>query len=178
MSRYEMPQSKADAVTYGIELIFDSLFKLLGILLLGILFGCAWEMVLAVACFSTLRSQAGGFHMKSDLGCFLVVLSVCVLACVGAEYIQELPAVVLAVLSVAILILNKKYAPFFTENNPIEDEQIIKKKNRGAVIFAAAFLLIIWIVPVWKVKLLMLIPVTLETLSILPCWHGKKKRNE
>lgn len=175
MKRYEMTENMAIAVTYGIELLFDTLFKLIALLLLGALFHRTWEVILAVSCFSLLRSQAGGVHMQTNLGCFSSMLAVCVLACVGAEFIQGIPVAVLAVISVGILVLNKRFAPFFTENNPIEDKQIQRRKNIGAVVLAAILLIVIWMVPVWKVKLLMLIPVIIETLSILPCWHGRKK---
>lgn len=173
-----MSETTAIAVTYGIELLFDTLFKLIGLLILGALFHRIGEVILAVVCFSTLRSQAGGVHMRTDLGCFSSMLLVCTLACVGAEYIHELPVAVLAVLSVLILVLNKLFAPFFTENNPIVDEQILRRKNIGAVVLAAIMLVIIWVVPLWKIKMLMLIPVTIETLSILPCWHGRKQEGD
>lgn len=175
LKRNEMSETQAIAVTYGIELIFNSLFKVIGLILLGLVFGRAWDVILSIGCFSLLRSCAGGVHMKSSLGCFLSMALVCVLSCVGADYIGYLPIGVMIALTIGIIVVNKRYAPFFTENNPIEDEKIIKKKNTGAVIISVILLVIIWITPIWNVKMLMLIPVTLETLSILPCWHGIKK---
>lgn len=175
LKRNEMSETQAIAVTYGIELIFNSLFKVIGLILLGLVFGRAWDVILSIGCFSLLRSCAGGVHMKSSLGCFLSMVLVCVLSCVGADYIGYLPVGVMIALTIGIIVVNKLYAPFFTENNPIEDEKIIKKKNIGAVVISVILLVIIWITPIWNVKMLMLIPVTLETLSILPCWHGTKK---
>lgn len=171
LGRSEMSETQAIIVTYGIELIFDSLFKLIGLVILGIIFGRTWEVILSIGCFALLRSSAGGLHMESSLGCFLSMVFVCVTSCAGAELIGELPIAIMVVLSVGIVVLNKLFAPFFTQNNPIEDEQIIKNKNLRAVIISILLLIIIWIVPVWKIKLLILIPVTLESLSILPCWH-------
>ncbi|NLL76975.1 MAG: hypothetical protein GX235_06980 [Clostridiales bacterium] len=173
--RNDMSETQAIAVTYGIELIFNSLFKVIGLVLLGVVFGRAWEVILSIGCFSLLRSCAGGVHVKSSLGCFLSMAFVCVLSCVGAEYISYLPVGVMILLSVGIIVLIKLYAPFFTENNPIEDEKIIKKKNIGAVIISVILLTIIWITPIWEMKMIMLMPITLETLSILPCWHGRSK---
>lgn len=175
LKRNEMSETQAIAVTYGIELIFNSLFKVIGLILLGLVFGRAWDVILSIGCFSLLRSCAGGVHMKSSLGCFLSMALVCVLSCVGADYIGYLPVGVMIALTIGIIVVNKLYAPFFTENNPIEDEKIIKKKNIGAVVISVILLVIIWITPIWNVKMLMLIPVALETLSILPCWHGTKK---
>lgn len=175
LRRNEMSETQAIAVTYGIELIFNSLFKMIGLILLGLVFGRAWDVILSIGCFSLLRSCAGGVHLKSSLGCFLSMAMVCVLSCVGAEYIGYLPIGVMIALTIGIIVVNKLYAPFFTENNPIEDGKLIKKKNIGAVIISVILLAIIWITPIWKLKMIMLIPVTLETLSILPCWHGTKK---
>lgn len=175
LKRNEMSETQAIAVTYGIELIFNSLFKVIGLVLLGLVFGRAWDVILSIGCFSLLRSCAGGVHMKSSLGCFLSMALVCVLSCVGADYIGYLPIGVMIALTIGIIVINKLYAPFFTENNPIEDEKIIEKKNVGAIIISIVLLVIIWVIPIWNVKMIMLIPVTLETLSILPCWHGTKK---
>lgn len=175
LKRNEMSETQAIAVTYGIELIFDSLLKVIGLIILGVVFGRVWDVILSIGCFSLLRSCAGGVHMKSSLGCFLSMAFVCVLSCLGAEYITYIPAAVMAVLSVTIVILNKLYAPFFTENNPIEDERIIRRKNISAAVLSAILLIIMWFTPVWRIKMLILIPVTLETLSIFPCWHGRRK---
>lgn len=176
MKRNEMSETQAIAVTYGIELIFNSLFKLLGLLLLGIIFDRAREVILSVACFSLLRSQAGGVHMKTSIGCFLSMLLVCICACAGAELIESLPIAVFIIIAVGNIVLNKLFAPFFTENNPILDERIIRKKNTGAVVLSMVFFVVAGFVPVWKIKLLILIPVTIETLSILPCWHKRRKK--
>lgn len=178
LKRNEMTETQAVAVTYGIELLFNSLFKIIGLIIIGAIFHRAGEVILALGCFSLLRSSAGGVHMESSLGCFLSMFFICALACIGAEFIPYLPISVLVVLSVVILVLNKLFAPFFTENNPILDEAIIKRKNWGAVIIVAVLLAIIWFVPKLEIKLLMLIPITLETISIFPCWHPKKKAVE
>lgn len=175
LKRKEMSETQAVAVTYGIELLFNSLFKLIGLLLLGIIFHRTWDVILSIGCFSLLRSFAGGVHMKTSLGCFLSMVCVWILSCVGAEYITYLPLAVMIALTVLIVVLIKRYAPFFTQNNPITDEKILRKKNIGAVVTASALLAVIWLVPVWRLKMIMLIPVTLETLSMLPCWHGKRK---
>lgn len=175
LKRKEMSETQAVAVTYGIELLFNSLFKLIGLLLLGIIFHRTWDVILSIGCFSLLRSFAGGVHMKTSLGCFLSMVCVWILSCVGAEYITYLPLAVMIALTVLIVVLIKRYAPFFTQNNPITDERILRKKNIGAALTASALLAVIWLVPVWRLKMIMLIPVTLETLSMLPCWHGKRK---
>lgn len=176
LKRREMSETQAIAVTYGIELIFNSLFKLIGLLVLGIIFHRTWDLILSIGCFSLLRSCAGGIHMKSSLGCFLSMICVWVLSCVGAEYITWLPIGVMVVLTVGIIVLNKLFAPFCTENNPITDKNILKRKNTGAVVIAAALLAVIWLVPIWRIKMIMLIPVTIETLSMLPCWHGRSTK--
>lgn len=168
--RNEMKQGQAEVVAYGIELLFDNLFKLAALLILGILFRRTWEVVLCIGCFSLLRSQAGGVHRKSNIGCFAFMLAVCVLSCIGAEYIQELPTALLAVISVGVVLVNKLCAPFCTVNNPIVDENIRRRKNIWSVALSILFLTAVWLAPMWEVKMLILIPVTIETLTILPWW--------
>lgn len=171
MRRNEMSETQAEVVTYGIELLFNNIFKMIGLLILGILFHRTGEVVLSIACFSLLRSQAGGIHMETNLGCFSSMLLICVLSCAGAECIQELPVVLLAGVSAAVVALNIMYAPFITKNNPIEDKKILRRKHICAVALAILLLAAMWAVPAWSVKMLILVPVTIETLTILPCWH-------
>ncbi|WMC91906.1 accessory gene regulator ArgB-like protein [Kineothrix sp. MB12-C1] len=171
----EMSETQAIAVTYGIELIFNSLFKVIGLVLLGAISGRMWDVIISLVCFSSLRYCAGGLHMKSNLGCFLSMVFVCVSSIAGAEYIHYLPVGIMVGLSIGIIIVNKLFAPFFTENNPIEDKKILRQKNIGAVVIAAVWLIIIWVLPDWYMKMLMLTAITLETLSILPLWHERKK---
>lgn len=163
-------EAQAVAVTYGIELIFDTVLKLIGLMALGVFTGRFPEFLLAIASFSSLRCFAGGAHMRTSLGCFLSMVFVCAAACLGAEYIVAVPFLPLLLLSAGILLSIVLFAPFFTQNNPI-GEPVQKKKRREAIILTVLLLAVIWAVPSEKIRLLMLIPVTIEALSILPCWH-------
>ena len=167
----EMSESQVVAVTYGIELFFDTVLKLIGLILLGIVFGRLPEVLLSIACFSSLRSFAGGVHMETSLGCFLSMVFVCFASCLGAEVITGVPAVLQLVISLLNIVLNVLFAPFFTQNNPIEDKKILKRKRAGAVALSLILMAAAWVIPDWRLKLLILIPVTIESLSILPCWH-------
>lgn len=144
--RNDMSETQAAVVTYGIELLFNTLFKLIGLLILAGLFHRTLEVIVAIVCFSLLRSQAGGVHMQTSIGCFSAMVFIAALSCLGAEFITHLPPALLAGISVGIVVLNKLYAPFFTENNPIEDEKIIKRKNIGAVVLSVLMLAVIWMV--------------------------------
>ena len=174
MRHNEMSETQAEVVTYGIELLFNNIFKFIGLLILGILFHRTGEVVLSIACFSLLRSQAGGLHLETNIGCFSSMMFICILSCAGAEFVHELPLALLVVVSVAIVVLNIVYAPFVTKNKPIEDKMILRRKHICAVVLAVLLLAVMWAVPAWNIKMLILVPVTIETLTILPCWHRKE----
>ena len=175
MGRSEMSQEQAEAVTYGIELIFNSVFKVVVLVLIGLIFHRADEVIIGLGCFSLLRSFAGGVHKETNMGCFLSMLLICVVSSLGAQFITYLPIWLMIIIAIAVLVLIKLFAPFVTENNPIEDPEILKKKKRGAFILSAVLLLAVFIIPIWRIKMLILIPVIIETATILPCWHKNSK---
>lgn len=73
------PISKEDniIVQYGLELIIESLAKIIFILIIGVALGKGIKVFLTLIVFCSLRSQAGGIHAKSNLGCTLFMIFIC-----------------------------------------------------------------------------------------------------
>lgn len=59
-------------ITYGVELLFNTLLKSIVYILLGTLLHQALETVLSIFVFGFLRYFTGGVHAKTDIGCFLI----------------------------------------------------------------------------------------------------------
>lgn len=174
--RYDMSESQVVTVTYGIELLLNNVLKMVALFIIAVIFGRVPEYFIAIGCFASLRSYAGGLHMQTSLGCFLTMLTIFVLSCLGAEYVTYLPLWALIGAAAVSIVILSIYAPFYTKNNPIRDPQIIKKKKAGSIILAAVFFMAAALIPVMSVKMLILVPITIESLSILPIWHVLEKK--
>lgn len=152
-------------VQYGIELTLNSILKILLILLIGLLFGVWRYFALILLVFSSTRTFAGGRHCNTHMGCFLSMLGICLCGMFFHSYIPVLPPIPRYILSVVILLVIIVFTPLNSLVNPIEEKYIVRKRV-GSLLMA-----IIWIVIMnyfSRISYCILIPLTIEALSILP----------
>lgn len=114
-------------VLYGIQLLVESTFKIVVMMLFSACIGKLEECIQFLVVFCPLRTLAGGAHCRTNIGCTCVffgiffegmvfekcgisvwLAEVCVCACMGVCL---------------------KWAPSTTENNPITDK-IIRRRNK------------------------------------------------
>lgn len=92
MSRIQnYSKEKEVVVTYGIELILNSLLKAVIYILIGTLLGKMLEVVTAIVVFAAVRKCAGGVHAKSDMGCFLLTGAIVFTAAYGTGFLIYFP---------------------------------------------------------------------------------------
>lgn len=163
------------AIRYGIELYFDSLIKILVLILIGAICGRFIETVVVISCFCLLRGEAGGIHMQTSIGCFLSMCSMTIVSVVGAEIIPELSVYTVIFVFLLSLILIYCYAPYATSNNPISDETIRAHKKIKAIIITMVYMIIALLVQENRLRALILIPVIIEIITILPFWKRKEE---
>lgn len=77
-------------ITYGVELIFNTLLKSIVYILLGMLLHQTLETVLSIFVFGFLRYFTGGVHAKTDMGCFLITGGI-VFGAVFVPYVWIVP---------------------------------------------------------------------------------------
>src|SRR5690606_22865170 len=56
---------------YGLTLLIGTISKIIGFIIIGLLTGLLMEILVFIIFFSGLRLQAGGYHAKTVLNCFL-----------------------------------------------------------------------------------------------------------
>lgn len=111
MSRIEnYSKEKEIVVTYGIELILNSLLKAVIYILIGTLLGKTLEVVTAIAVFAALRKCAGGAHARSDTGCFLITGAIVFTAAFGTGFLMHCP-ILYSVLPLISEVLYLCFAP-------------------------------------------------------------------
>lgn len=64
-------EEDAEVYEYGLILLIGTLLKIIGFAAVGLITGYMKEIVVFLIFFSGLRIQAGGYHAKSVLNCFL-----------------------------------------------------------------------------------------------------------
>lgn len=72
--------------TYGIELLLNSLLKIMIYLAIGCIMGKGMKVIEALFVFGILRKLSGGRHAKTSLGCFLITGIILILG-IGVPYI-------------------------------------------------------------------------------------------
>lgn len=162
------------AIRYGIELYLDSFIKIILIFCLGLICGKGVEVVIVIGSFCTLRSQAGGIHMKSSAGCFFSMVIITLISVVGAEIF--VPITIPIAISLIIISLTILYfcAPYSTYNNPITDKKVIRLKKCKAMILTILLGVVACISKSVNLRALILIPVIIEIITILPFWRRKE----
>lgn len=129
---------------YGLTLLIGTIGKIIGFIIIGLLTGLLKEILVFIIFFSSLRLQAGGYHAKTVLSCFLGTL---VLIGFAILFIKILPtsyqplfnlfSIVISILLVCL------YSPLESENRPLTEEEktLYRKRSILAVIVGSIFIL-------------------------------------
>lgn len=128
---------------YGLLLFIEILLDIIGFLILGLLFDCLDLLVVYLTTFGIVRMNAGGYHAKTFIGCFL---SISGLALVSVEIMSlysghHFTYLILGVLSGALIMI---MAPLDTESKPLSDKR--KQKCRVKTIYFTLATIIISII--------------------------------
>lgn len=170
-----------EITAYGIEVLLDTLTKLVAFILIAIFFGCLQEMLIVLVVFSSLRFFAGGFHMRSNLGCFMSMLLIFVFSiCLEKFFIFNqvvIPRELLAFVFLTLIGVVFLYAPSTTLNNPIKDKSILHKKKFYSVLLSGVLSFVTCFMP-GNTKVLILVPFLCEVVTILPIVNYKSIREE
>jgi len=133
-----------EVYAYGLELFLSAVFEVFAVLILGILFGRFFETIAFFAAFIPLRSYAGGYHAKTHLGCFFVLLVIyslilLVLHTIPISFIGFVSLICVGVSVFPIL----KFAPLADKNKPIGPQQYKEFRKKSVLIFLVQSIIII-----------------------------------
>lgn len=174
---YPMDEERTVAVKYGIEILLNTGLKFIGLFVLAALCGRVSEAFIAIICFSLLRTNAGGFHLHSSMGCFMGMCFIAGISVFLSERIFYLNLLGACIIILIITNLMYRYAPCSTSNNPIKNPRTVNKKKAYAVLTVWGIGAFILAIPDVKIKILLLIPLIIETISILPIFNMRNKYN-
>lgn len=125
-------------ILYGIQVFLNSSLKLSGILLTGLLLHHFWTVLISMTVFCSMRYWTGGWHSKSHLGCFSIMLISCVTPSLLMGVNGKWAEWILRGMMIYSVYRVFRYAPCNSKVNPIEDPKCLQRKKIGSIIEIAA----------------------------------------
>ena len=133
--RKEMPEvddEKAEVIYYGLQNIVGEIPKIFLMLAIAYVLGIfKWALFTFLALFPY-KGASGGVHLKTHLGCItFTTIFYCIIPFISQYFVLPMTAkcIIIATVWIFGMIMIKLYAPADTENVPILDTKVRKKKQ-------------------------------------------------
>lgn len=169
-----------EVLVYGYVLILENAYKLLILLAIALLTHTLFETVITIGSLVLLRNYGGGIHCHGSIGCALSMIGVWLAGLFVSKI--AIPTPVLVVMSGIIIWTIVRYAPQTTDNNPIRDKRVLKRKRIGAIL---VMILLFWVAFmsgfVWKrldIVNMIITSMLIEVISILGLVNKEEKSDE
>lgn len=120
---------------YGLELLISTLLNGVIALVLALFSRTLWQCICFLVVFIFLRKSAGGFHVKTHLGCCSILAAVLGIFIVFIKFvhIEEYPIVSLAAVVFSIIMI-LRFAPLEHENKPITEKGKTRLRKNSIVL--------------------------------------------
>ncbi|MGB8455008.1 MAG: accessory gene regulator B family protein [Anaerocolumna sp.] len=154
---------------FGIENFMMKAGHIVSYIIIGLLFQLLPELLVFLTVFIPLRENAGGYHAKTPLKCYILscctVLTLLCIICFITESMMEF-SIVLAVVSSLVLFL---IAPVDTENKPLDEAELTYYKSKaGFIIIIELGLVLIFRMLLWnELSFIVALSLTYELLIVL-----------
>ena len=165
----EVDDERAEVINYGLQIIFGEIPKICITLLIALILGIFKLTLLAFILIMPYRSTSGGFHLHTHLGCILATtLTYCGTAFLSKYLIIDDTIRYILILFVWIfsMIMIKLYVPADTEDVPILETKIRKKKQIASYIIVTITTIISVIYPNYIISNILIIGTVIQTISI------------
>lgn len=163
-------EERKEVIMYGLELIVGEIPKLILLILLAFVLKIGLLVIFAYISMLPYKSAAGGFHLKSHIGCiigtFIVYFGNVLLSkylIIQPDYIRY---IVLGVTWIFSMFMISLYAPADTVNVPILRKKERKTKKILSYIFMTLTLLASFLIKESVISNILLINVIIESISI------------
>ena len=171
--RQEMPDiddEEAEVIKYGLELIIGEVPKILLLFIIAIVLKIGWLVIFAYFTMLPYKIVAGGFHLKTNIGCTIGTLSIYYGNVLIIKYITWTQIytkyIVILIAFVFSMIMVSLYAPADTVNLPILTKRERKTKRILSYVFATITLLVAIIIKDNILSNILLLNVLIESICI------------
>lgn len=170
--RKEMPDiddERAEIILYGLQLIVGEVPKIILLFAVAILLKIGWLVIFAYATMLPYKIVAGGFHLKTNLGCMIgtfvvyfgnVLISKYIVLFTETKYLLTLFTLIFSIIMICL------YAPADTINLPILRQKERKTKKVLSYILAIITLIASLLVQNSTLSNILLFNVLIETICI------------
>lgn len=169
----EMPEisdERAEIIKYGLQLIIGEIPKVILLILIAIIMKIGWLVIFAYLTMLPYKIVAGGFHLKTHIGCtigtFVVYFGNVLISknlLLQPIYIKYIIVGVVWIISIIMISL---YAPADTINLPILRKKERKTKKILSYIFATITLIVAILVNNNTLSNILILNVLIESISI------------
>ncbi len=171
--RQEMPEiddEKAEVIRYGLELIIGEIPKIVLLFVIAIILKIGWLVVFAYFTMLPYKIVAGGFHLKTNIGCTIGTLTIYYGNVLISKYITWTPIymkyIMILVIFIFSIIMISLYAPADTVNLPILTKKERKTKKILSYIFATITLVASIVIKDNTLSNILLLNVIVESICI------------
>ena len=171
--RQEMPDiddEEVEVIKYGLELIIGEVPKILLLFIIAIVLKIGWLVIFAYFTMLPYKIVAGGFHLKTNIGCTIGTLSIYYGNVLISKYITWTQIytkyIVILIAFVFSIIMVSLYAPADTVNLPILTKRERKTKRILSYVFSTITLLVAIIIKDNILSNILLLNVLIESICI------------
>lgn len=177
----EIDDEKAEVIMYGLQLIIGEVPKIILLIAVAIILKIGTLVIFAYLTMLPYKIVAGGFHLKTHLGCtigtFIVYFGNVLISksiVIEPQYIKYLIIVMAWIFSIIMISL---YAPADTANVPILRKKERRQKKILSYIFATITLITAMIVKDSALSNILIFNVIIESICIskLAYWLTKNE---
>lgn len=166
----EVDDERAEIINYGLSLIIGEMPKIILLIVIAFILKIGWLVIFAYVTMLPYKVVAGGFHLKTHIGCFIGTCTVYFGNVILSKYIILQPmylkyGIISAIWLIAIIMISI-YAPADTVNMPILRKKERKIKKILSYIFATITIIVAMVINNNTLANILIINVLIESLSI------------
>lgn len=166
----EVDNERAEVIKYGLEIIIGEIPKLILLVVVAIILKIGWLVVFAYLTMLPYKVMAGGFHLKTNIGCLIGTFTVYYGNVLISKYMVIEPIYLRYIIIIATwifsIIMISLYAPADTINLPILRKKERKTKKILSYIFATIMLIGSFVIKNNTLANILLINVIVESVCI------------
>jgi accessory gene regulator B len=138
----KVSSEEVEIYQYAVECLLLKIISFMSILFVAVVMNCLFEYLIIVFAFSLIRRNAGGYHSKTRIGCFVfsLLLFAFTMIVLKVEIGINIDCFLLLIQGVIIMILS----PVDTKNRRMDklERRFFKKQT----IFSTVFLLVVYFI--------------------------------
>ena len=165
----EIDDERTQVINYGLQILIGEIPKIFIILLISWILGIFKLTLITFILIMPYRSVSGGFHLHTHIGCIIATtLTYCGTAFVSQyivlnDIVKFILILLIWIFSMAMI---KLYAPADTEEVPILETKVRRKKQLASYIIATISLIAAIFIRDNVISNILIIGTLLQTLSI------------